>query len=99
MSVSANVATVSSGSVAEAKNVGILAMEIYFPNQFVDQTDLEEFDGASKGKYTIGLGQLKMGFCDDREDIHSICLTVVQKMMEKHKIGKLLISILSSLIN
>lgn len=86
MSVSANVATVLSGSVAEAKNVGILAMEIYFPNQFVDQTDLEEFDGASKDKYTIGLGQLKMGFCDDREDIHSICLTVVQKMMEKHNI-------------
>jgi hydroxymethylglutaryl-CoA synthase len=80
---------VSAGSsgAAEVKNVGILAVEIYFPSQFVDQTDLEEFDGVSKGKYTIGLGQLKMGFCDDREDIHSVCLTVVQKLMEKNNIG------------
>ena len=55
-------------SCAEAKNVGILAVENYFPSQFVDQTNLEEFDGVSKGKYAIGLGQLKMGFCDDLED-------------------------------
>jgi len=80
---------VSAGSsgASEAKNVGILAVEIYFPNQFVDQADLEEFDSVSKGKYTIGLGQLKMGFCDDREDIHSVCLTVLQKLMEKNNIG------------
>ena len=70
MSASPNVVT---DSCAEAKNVGVLAVEIYFPSQFVDQTNLEEFDGVSKGKYTIGLGQLKMGFCDDLEDIHS-CL-------------------------
>jgi hydroxymethylglutaryl-CoA synthase len=69
------------------KDVGILAMEIYFPNQYVDQSDLEEFDGVSKGKYTIGLGQHKMGFCNDREDIHSLCLTVVQRLLEKNKIG------------
>ena len=31
-------------------------MEIYFPNQFVDQSDLEKFDGVGTGKYTIGLG-------------------------------------------
>jgi hypothetical protein len=35
--------------------------------QCVDQTDLEKFDGVSQGKYTIGLGQTKMSFCDDRE--------------------------------
>jgi hydroxymethylglutaryl-CoA synthase len=29
--------------------------------------DLEKFDGVSQGKYTIGLGQTKMSFCDDRE--------------------------------
>ena len=69
------------------KDVGILAVEIYFPNRYVDQSELEDFDGVSKGKYTIGLGQLKMGFCDDREDINSICLTVVQRLMERKKIG------------
>ena len=35
--------------------------------QCVDQTELEKFDGVSAGKYTIGLGQTKMSFCDDRE--------------------------------
>ena len=65
------------------ENVGIIAMEVYFPSQYVDQAELEAFDGVSKGKYTIGLGQDKMGFCSDREDVNSLCLTVVQSLMEK----------------
>lgn len=68
-------------------NVGILAIELYFPYQYVDQTELETFDGVSAGKYTVGLGQSKMGFCSDREDINSLCLTVVRNLMEKHSIG------------
>jgi len=64
-------------------NVGILAMDIYFPHQFVDQAELETHDGVSAGKYTVGLGQTRMGFCSDREDVHSLCLTVVQRLMEK----------------
>jgi len=35
--------------------------------QCVDQAELEKFDGVAQGKYTIGLGQTKMSFCDDRE--------------------------------
>ncbi|XP_027205854.2 hydroxymethylglutaryl-CoA synthase isoform X2 [Dermatophagoides pteronyssinus] len=69
------------------ENVGIIAMDIYFPSSYVDQTDLEEFNGVSKGKYTIGLGQLKMGFTDDREDISSICLTVTESLLKKYKIS------------
>ncbi|XP_077980833.1 hydroxymethylglutaryl-CoA synthase 1-like [Glandiceps talaboti] len=68
-------------------DVGILAIEIYFPSQYVDQVELEQFDGVSAGKYTIGLGQAKMGFCSDREDINSLCLTVVQKLMERNNIS------------
>ncbi|ERF73012.1 hypothetical protein EPUS_07106 [Endocarpon pusillum Z07020] len=49
------------------QNIGIKAIEIYFPSQCVDQSDLERFDGVAAGKYTIGLGQTKMSFCDDRE--------------------------------
>ena len=75
------------------QNVGIKAIEIYFPSQVrsnssgallgtlspiiqryllttsqcVAQDELEKFDGVSTGKYTIGLGQTKMSFCDDRE--------------------------------
>merc|ERR1719461_1080413 len=65
------------------QDVGILAMDIYFPHQFVDQAELEAFDGVSSGKYTVGLGQTRMGFCSDREDVNSLCLTVVQRLMEK----------------
>lgn len=67
-------------------DVGILALELIIPSQYVDQTELETFDGVSAGKYTIGLGQNKMGFCTDREDINSLCLTVVQKLIERHNI-------------
>lgn len=76
------------------ENVGIIAIELIFPSLYVDQTQLEEFDGASTGKYTIGLGQQRMGFCSDLEDINSFCLTVVQKLIENndinlHDIGRL----------
>lgn len=47
---------------------------------------LEQFDGVSSGKYTIGLGQTNMAFCGDREDINSICLTVVNSLLEKYGI-------------
>ncbi|KAL8652507.1 MAG: hypothetical protein Q9210_002643 [Variospora velana] len=67
-------------------NVGIKAIEIYFPNQCVDQAELEKFDGVSEGKYTIGLGQTKMAFCDDREDIYSLALTTVSSLLSKYSI-------------
>ena len=67
--------------------VGILAMEVYFPSNYVTQPDLEVAYGASKGKYTIGLGQEAMAFTGDLEDINSICLTVVQSLMEKYDIS------------
>lgn len=79
--------------VPRPKDVGILAMEMYFPRrvsvlffshqvslclllhgQCIYEEDLEVFDGVSKGKYTIGLGQQFMACCDDREDINSFAL-------------------------
>ncbi|KAM6233164.1 LOW QUALITY PROTEIN: hydroxymethylglutaryl-CoA synthase, cytoplasmic-like [Porphyrio hochstetteri] len=69
------------------KDVGIVALEIYFPSQYVDQTELEKCDGVDDGKYTIGLGQSKRGFCSDREDVNSFCLTVVQKLTERNSIS------------
>ena len=33
---------------------GIHAIEIYFPPYFVEQKELEKFDGVSEGKYTLG---------------------------------------------
>ncbi|XP_038971536.1 hydroxymethylglutaryl-CoA synthase-like [Phoenix dactylifera] len=68
------------------KDVGILAMDIYFPPTFVQQEALEAYDGASKGKYTIGLGQDCMAFCTELEDVISMSLTVVTSLLEKYQI-------------
>lgn len=50
-------------------------MDVYFPKRCISQPDLEKFDGVAAGKYTIGLGQERMAYCDDREDINSFLLT------------------------
>ena len=68
------------------KNIGIVAMETYFPRQFVAQSDLEKWDGVGEGKYQLGLGQDAMAFCGDREDMNSIALTAVANLLEKNKI-------------
>nr|WLF00988.1 hydroxymethylglutaryl-CoA synthase [Santalum album] len=79
---------------SQQKNVGILAIDIYFPPTCVQQEALEAHDGASKGKYTIGLGQDCMAFCTEVEDVISMSMTVVKSLLEKYgidprKIGRL----------
>ncbi|XP_022258918.1 hydroxymethylglutaryl-CoA synthase 1-like isoform X2 [Limulus polyphemus] len=69
------------------EKVGIIDMEVYFPSLYVDQEELEVHDCVSRGKYTIGLGQSQMGFCSDREDVNSLCLTVVQRLVDRTKVG------------
>ncbi|OQR90979.1 hydroxymethylglutaryl-CoA synthase, partial [Thraustotheca clavata] len=71
---------------ALAENVGILGMEVYFPANYIDQADLEQYDGVSAGKYTKGLAQEKMCFTGDREDVNSIALTAVKNLLEKYDI-------------
>ncbi|CAL9136853.1 unnamed protein product [Musa textilis] len=70
----------------KVNDVGILAMDIYFPPTCVQQEALEAHDGASKGKYTIGLGQECMAFCTEVEDVISMSLTVVTSLLEKYQI-------------
>ena len=41
----------------------------------------------SKGKYTIGLGQLKMACLNDREDVNSISLTCLKNLMSKYNVS------------
>ncbi|CAA7399838.1 unnamed protein product [Spirodela intermedia] len=71
---------------SERKDVGILAVDIYVPPACVQQDSLETYDGASKGKYTIGLGQDCMSFCSEVEDVISMSLTVVTSLLGKYKI-------------
>ncbi|CAD5228738.1 unnamed protein product [Bursaphelenchus okinawaensis] len=73
-------------SATTPQNVGIQAFEFYFPRRYIEQTDFEKFNGESEGKYTIGLGLKQMGYCDDNEDINSICLTATAKLLERYEI-------------
>lgn len=54
--------------------------------QCISEDELEDFDGVSKGKYTIGFGQQYMAFTDDREDIQSFALTAVSNLLEKYNV-------------
>jgi hypothetical protein len=106
---------------SQARDVGILAMEAYVPKRYVCQEELEAYDGVSRGKYTVGLGQREMAFVDDRygvqchsncsitmkslyalwmscfwwdmypiilhrEDINSVCLSAVSRLLERYNI-------------
>ncbi|CBQ70143.1 probable hydroxymethylglutaryl-CoA synthase [Sporisorium reilianum SRZ2] len=71
---------------ARPQNVGIKAIEIYFPRRCISEDELEDFDGVAKGKYTIGFGQKYMACTDDREDINSFALSVVSGLLEKNNI-------------
>jgi len=75
-----------SGSSYQAKNVGIVAMETYFPKSYVEQTDLEQHDKVSAGKYTVGLGQTAMSFASPAEDINSFALNAVSHLISKNNI-------------
>ncbi|KAI0281777.1 hydroxymethylglutaryl-CoA synthase [Russula aff. rugulosa BPL654] len=68
------------------QDVGILGIDMYFPQRCISEEDLEVYDGVAKGKYTIGLGQKFMAFADDREDINSMALTVVSSLMRKYNV-------------
>lgn len=72
-------------------NVGILAIELAIPSRYVKQDDLEKHDGVSRGKYTIGLGQERMAFCSDREDVVSLCLTAVSSLMNRTQTSNIII--------
>lgn len=68
------------------QNIGIKGIEVYVPSQAVAQVELEKFDGIPAGKYTIGLGQTNMAFVNDREDIYSLSLTVLSKLIKNYNI-------------
>lgn len=67
------------------RDVGILAMEWYTSSNYVEQRDLEVADRCV-GKYVTGLGQERMGFVDDREDIGSIFLTTLSRLLQNYGI-------------
>ncbi|CAG8952974.1 hypothetical protein HYFRA_00003164 [Hymenoscyphus fraxineus] len=67
--------------MAYPKNVGIKALEIYVPSKTLDQSQFEAHQGASAGKYTIGLGLKSMNFY-----VCSLALTAVSSLLKKFSI-------------
>ena len=68
------------------QNVGILALECYIPNSVVDQRELEAADGC-EGKYTVGLGQQALAYVDDREDVTSVLLNALSRLLESYGVA------------
>ncbi|KAJ3438005.1 3-hydroxy-3-methylglutaryl coenzyme a synthase [Anaeramoeba flamelloides] len=65
---------------------GIIDIEFYFPKVYVSQTDLEEYDKVSKGKYTIGLLQTNMAFPLENEDPVSLALNAFDRLIKRSNI-------------
>ena len=75
----------------ESTKIGILSMEQFSPRNCINQSELESYMGVSKGKFTIGLGQERMRFCSQVEDVNSMAMTVTHRIMlrNKHLLWKL----------
>jgi len=67
-------------------NVGIKAIQCYIPKAAVSQKEMETLHGCD-GKYTKGLGQVAMSLVDDREDIHSSCLSALDMLFSSTSIS------------
>jgi hydroxymethylglutaryl-CoA synthase len=74
-------------------DIGILALEVFFPRNFTLQEDLENRDievlgddkrSQIKGKYTKGLGQTALAFCTDLEDTVSNALNAISSLFAKY---------------
>lgn len=74
--------------IERPKNIGIIDIQPYFPTFYVDQNELEEFDKVGKGKYTQGIGQESIAVFSDREDINSICLTVLDQLLTRNNLNR-----------
>ena len=79
--------------VDRPKNIGIKALEVYFPKTYISQDKLEDRDleilgedkrQSIKGKYTQGLGQINLAFCTDHEDTVSIAMNAITQLFDKY---------------
>lgn len=69
------------------KNAGILAAQVYFPEAFVDQSELDLYSGASSKN--DGVGQEAVAFTGDCEDTNSMALSAVQLLLDTFQISPL----------
>ncbi|CAE8661666.1 unnamed protein product, partial [Polarella glacialis] len=72
------------------RNVGIHTIEIYYPQFYFKQLDMEEYDARPDrygpsviGKYTKGIGQVEARYPTDDEDPVSFAMTVTHRLIER----------------
>jgi acyl transferase domain-containing protein/3-hydroxy-3-methylglutaryl CoA synthase/7-keto-8-aminopelargonate synthetase-like enzyme/enoyl-CoA hydratase/carnithine racemase/NADPH:quinone reductase-like Zn-dependent oxidoreductase len=66
----------------KAENVGIIGLASYIPSTTVNMSKLEVHDNC-QGKYTISLGQKYMSLTAPNEDVVSMALNAVKRLMKK----------------
>lgn len=67
-------------------DAGIVAIEVYLPRLIVDQAGFEAYSQTPQGKYTIGLGMTTTTLVGPLEDVNSMALTVLRKLLTRTKI-------------
>lgn len=72
------------------RNVGLHTIEIYYPQFYFKQIEMEEFDARPDrygpsviGKYTKGIGMIEARYCTDDEDPVSFSMTVTHRLMDR----------------
>lgn len=64
-----------------------MPLRFIFLLMLIKQSWKNMMDGLGAGKYPIGLDETRMGFCMNREGINSLCMTVVQNLMERNSLS------------
>jgi len=69
---------------------GVHTIEIYYPQFYIKQTEMEEYDARPDrygpsviGKYTKGIGQIEARFPTDDEDPVSFAMTCIHRLLER----------------
>ena len=65
-----------------SRHVGIHALEIYTPRHVIDAAELEAAHDVP-GKYTEGLMMREWSACDEDEDVVTMALTAVRRLVER----------------
>ena len=66
-----------------SRHAGLHALEVYVPRHAVSAAELETAHGVP-GKYTVGLRMAEWAACDEDEDVVSMALTAVRRLVEEH---------------
>ena len=69
------------GLLGRSRHAGLHALEVYVPRHAVSAAELETAHGVP-GKYTVGLRMAEWAACDEDEDVVSMALTAVRRLVE-----------------